>query len=1414
MTQVKENQMIKNTFIDLLENQNYQEALELFLEQFQKYIKQYKLTAIRNLMHLPEENLKDLLKMMDLALMDQWSRILVRKRYRKQKSPLTTIWYAEELIAEHKLIEAEELLKELEEEELSSELAEKLYFNLADALINMQRFREAFAYMEKCETASKDSMNSRWAYFYLHKGDWDTALEFLEKGKKDQRDGVISYVLLVQQYSMQGEMVKAESFLEEGLKEHPQYPKLLVEKIRFHYKEKQWNTMRECITQLASISPYHEYQKMFSFFEAEAFYQEERLDLLQQHLASHPGLTQQTHYKHFNGEKNKPVKKMNYKPVIQKYNFCVPACVQMALSMFSHEISQEEIAASIFDVAGSRISKAIGYLEEKGYSCRLFLGNEEKFKRLVDLDVAVMVTIDYLTSSHVQMVTGYDDNLQVFYIQDPNFRGLHQLEYQNFDKEFGNNFALSVAIVPSSEAEKLDFLIPDEHERMKKLLLLTEECDHPLELEDLTFLQEHAENPVIAAYSVKYLASNLDEELLEKFVAVTERHLTNSHYRNLTIAMAYAAVKKEEPAFQFLEKGLKNDPAYHYLKGRLSYYKGDYLAASNEFKKGIKLEPDDYILWSYLALSISNQGEIRDALRLSIIALDINDRDVFPLTNHGMILFDNEQYEEARNVFTTSLKMNKSNAHLWYERALCDRRLGRFHKAERGFKVAIGLDPDVPLPYRELANLYEFAYEDRKRAEDALKKGLTKTDESYPLLMELGEFYERVQNYDRARTYYSKAAEKTPEEPDAFLSLGALLREEGNVNEFFSYMNSLYNQFKDHHEFLINSGKIMWETATEGEMDETYFLQALSYMELGIKRTTSNLMEALELYTGLIEDTPFYRRGITFLEVERVHKENDLLFLCYIGCLYEQNGYLDKAKSYHEHALTLKEDILPLFRLGEIYFKNEEYKQAREYFQKVIKLDPYHEQAMLNLANIAGQEENKAEELHYLMEAFCLNPYCISVEAAIGLMDELSMLEDFLQRFRELELGKKKYDRAFLYDSMAYIYGKLGDIKEEWAYLNKALEYSPELPQLLHHQAKLFLKKGDLKRAKQKCLPVIQEDFHTREWYETLIEIYSKSKSIAKLEDDLKKLKLTDNEKSIVFMNSAAAYEKMVVNLVEESAIQQRKNLFKRLTGFTKLSYHMGLLTSFYETALKLDPENSLAAAWFSDFYLRIYLPDDSIKVLEQGLESHWDTDLAYKLATLYVNESVEMSEKKQLKNLVKAERLMETLAEEFDEPEYMNLLGYILFLQGRLEEAEAVYLQCLDIEPSVDKGYYYLGKVYVALENYPEAELAMKKALEVQPDYPDALNELAIIYRLQERVEEALQWINHALELHGQDLYFGYNRACYLSLLGRFEESAKQLSEVFELDEEGIFLEMSEDDSDLLPLKKSGLFPLEEMLN
>jgi tetratricopeptide (TPR) repeat protein len=1278
------------------------------------------------------------------------------------------------------------------------------------ALIQMQRFQEGFSYMKKCEQASGECMNTKWAYYYFNKGEWDKALQLLEVGKNNQEESALSYAIFVQHYSMQGDFIKAAVYLEEGLKAHPHYPKLLLEKIRVHYYQKQWNDLRESVSLLKGISPYHDYQKICDYYVAESFYEEEELDLLSQHLASHLDLTKHSHFKHFNGNKNKPIKTIPYKPVVQKYNFCVPACVSMLFSMFSREFSQEEIAESIFDVAGSRITHAIAYFEEKGFSCRLFLGNEERYKQLLKQNAAVMVMIDYPTSAHVQIVTGYDDNLRMFTIQDPNFREPHSLEYQNIEKELGNNLALSVAIVPASQANMLDFLDAEEDEKIKKLLLLTEECDNQLEPEGLHFLKEHSNDPIVAVYAVKCLAGFLEEELLDHFVGIVEQHFSDMQYRNLIISLAYTIVKNDQRAGQYLENIKTKDSVYHYLKGRLLYDHGDNVGAAAEFKEGLKREPDDYVLWSYLALSTTNQGKYKEALRLSEIAIDINSLDIFPLSTHGMILFDNEKYQEARTQFSRSIKLKKNSAHLWYERARCDKQLCDEHKALRGFKAALGLDPKVPLPYRELANLYEFSYEDRKKAEKVLQDGLVQTEDSPLLLQEFGAFYERNKEYDRARTYYQQAAQKAPEDSDAFLSLAGLLREEGKISEFFSYLNSVYDQFQDNNEFLINSGKMLWDTAIENELDESYLEQGLSFLEKGLRLTNANLEEALELYIRSIEDTPFYRRGIQFLESECAIREDKFFFICYIGCLYETNGYLDKAKSYYHQALVMKVDVLPLYRLGEIDFKNEDYEKAKVNYRKVLKLDPSHEQAMLNLATIASQEENNDEALNYLMEAFKVDPYSVSVESMLELMEDTSMMEDFLEYVQQLD--KKKYQASFLYDSLAYIYGKLGNLKEEERYLEMALADSAEQPQLLYHQVQLLIKKGELKRAKKECLHGVQENVHSREWYELLINIYSKTKSMLKLAADINKLKLSPREQSIAFMNSGAAYEKAVLELLEERASQERMNMFKKFTSFTKLSSRIGIAMNLYETAMTLDPENELAAVWFSDFYLQMLLADDAIKVLEKALQSHWSADLAYKLATLYVNERDEMDEKKQEEYLIKAEPIMEKLVAENEEPEYMNLLGLVTFLLGRLKEAEKIYLKCLEIEPGVDRGYLNLGKIYTQLGDFPQAELAMKKALELIPLDWGALSGLATIYRLQEKMDEALQLIDHALTLHHGDLHFQYNRACTLALLGRLEESAQQLKEVFAADEEGVFLNMAVEDQDLLQLREADIFPKDLM--
>lgn len=45
-------------------------------------------------------------------------------------------------------------------------------------------------------------------------------------------------------------------------------------------------------------------------------------------------------------------------------------------------------------------------------------------------------------------------------------------------------------------------------------------------------------------------------------------------------------------------------------------------------------------------------------------------------------------------------------------------------------------------------------------------------------------------------------------------------------------------------------------------------------------------------------------------------------------------------------------------------------------------------------------------------------------------------------------------------------------------------------------------------------------------------------------------------------------------------------------------------------------------------------------------------------------------------------------------------------------------------------------------------------------------------------------------------------SRACYYCLLGKLAEAADQLEIVFEMDEEGYFVELSEDNEDLSALK------------
>ena len=76
------------------------------------------------------------------------------------------------------------------------------------------------------------------------------------------------------------------------------------------------------------------------------------------------------------------------------------------------------------------------------------------------------------------------------------------------------------------------------------------------------------------------------------------------------------------------------------------------------------------------------------------------------------------------------------------------------------------------------------------------------------------------------------------------------------------------------------------------------------------------------------------------------------------------------------------------------------------------------------------------------------------------------------------------------------------------------------------------------------------------------------------------------------------------------------------------------------------------------------------------------------------------------------------------------NNLGAILLKLGKLDEAEVSFKKAIEYKPEFEVAYYNLGIAQEKLGRSDEAEISYKKAIEYKPDYFEAHNNLNIILR------------------------------------------------------------------------------------
>ncbi|EEL50875.1 bacteriocin-processing peptidase family protein [Bacillus cereus] len=1346
------------------------------------------------------EEFDTIIRLTDEGLMHQYSAFLIRYSYKKFPNMRTLSLYCDELIDDRKVLDAEKLLKDALEDikvdQIDSNILSKAYFTLVRCLVEMKRNEEALQYMKKAESYSTRPVFDKWGYFYIQTGEWEKAENSLLAGMDHKENEELAIYLLSQLYAYKGEQKRALQLIDDAIDQFPQVPYFYFEKVKHLLDLQRYEEMLTIIDKVNRILPYHSYKVYFTHLRAEALYKMNKIQDLSVLLKTEISLKESLYH---NIEKCPTGKKVRLPIVriVQKDNYCVPASLEMMLRIWGESRTQDEVANHIFDVTGSKFSDTVVYLEKLGYVCRYFKGTEKNYKALLDQNIPVLLSIDIEHASHVQVLSGYDDQLQAFFVQDPNFLEPLFIEYEKLQERYRYTDGLSIVFVPKEEKEQLSFLVEEEDVYFRKLFSLTdhlEEQDKQGIEELVSFLQETSENPYTWLYTIKHMDVEVNQEFILFCAERLIKKYPDSDFVKLHSAQCFIRIQDMERASDVLQSVEKknNQALYHFIHGRYSLEKEEYEEAISSFRSSLQLDADQPIAWSFLALSYMYIDQSEQGLKMSQIAIQRHP-DRFVFVNHGLILMDLERYEEAYEVFNDLLKEYKYEAHIWYERAKCAHQMGKLYLAIKGLQIAIQLDKEAPYSYVKLSEIYESDVEDRKSAEEVLLQGIENCEESSSLYVRLGDLHFQHDEFEEAEKIYKRALEKNNRDVYSHFGLIQIYMAKEQYGDAKHYILNMEKQFEQHDEFLMNAGMVLWDAEIELGANEEQLKIALSKLEDGIRCLKNNIASMLEEYVNRIEGTTFVQRGIAFLRKLGKERPDVIEYGCYAGILYESIGQYDQAIKRYNQAIKRRTSALPYCRIGESLMVLGELESAKKAYETCLEIDENFIGVHLKLAEIYEIEENRLKEQYHMLQAMLQDPVIVNMEYVAELSVENNLHKELLS---ELEKLAGKVNEMWRLDALAYVYGVMKEREKEQKLVEEALQMDEEHVEVRYHYAKVLVRKRD-SEAIPFVTSLIRQDIENERVFEVYVQAIEQQQKVSQIRDSLHLLPVKKKERSTAFMYAASALAERL------TAKQQNEELKKSI--FTRAFYRMKnrakeisritTVIDLFEISLRLNPKNSMAAQRLAMFYENGNMITEAIDVLQTSLESIWDVNTARQLVKILIEHGDEDEE--MLRGAL--EFIKQMVREEPNDYNTLLLHSNVLFMLGEEKQAEKICLQLIERMPFVSRAFLALVEIYQSEARFEDAISMLEEGVLHHPKNHAMFLALAASYHQIGKTEKAEELTNYILSFDSSDLLVRYNRACYLAVLKRNDEAKVELETVLHEDETGFFAKLAEDDEDLV---------------
>ena len=655
------------------------------------------------------------------------------------------------------------------------------------------------------------------------------------------------------------------------------------------------------------------------------------------------------------------------------------------------------------------------------------------------------------------------------------------------------------------------------------------------------------------------------------------------------------------------------------------------------------------------------------------------------------------------------------------------KRLGKDAEAVTAYQRAVELAPNNYYSHFALGQAYaillqhENAIETLNQAAKIAEETQTATPEDLTAIYKvLGRAYFRRDRVDEAIAAWTKIAELDPENIFTRIELADLLREQ-----------ELYEQAIAQHEAII-----------EFKADDPYRV-CLSRREIGnIHEAKGDYEAAIQSYDSALALTA----PGNWLRKDLQHRV--------IG-IYAADGNWEGLIEYYQKKLeTTPNEPERLGLLAAAYIENQQLEEGIATYQKSVELAPTNANLRLNLIAAfrnAERFEDAAAAYESLSEQ---DPDNFGIYRELGEL-YLHLQDEDKARATYQRMIDRDLENAGTHLILAEIYASNEWMDDAAAAYQQAVSLAPSNLDYIEYFGEFYFRQGDREKALETWNKMVAGDKEVAENYERLAQLLN-----------------TKN-----YRPEAIAASRKAVELMPD-VYRYREALAKLLT---ENGDYDAALTEYTEAA-KLAPNAFFAEEMDNqriELYRRQGVLIEKIETVETELENPElpATDSFAKqkrLAKMYLK----------LGNMTYAlEVILKAKAQQPDDVVINRWLADVYVMQGRRDDANAVYGHLIEMDSANAREYYEnIARSYLKVMDFDAATAAAKQAIAHSPRNPEGHQMLAEIAKQSGNYNSAIDSLKQALRLRPEAIDIRSELAKTYKLAGKPRQALAQYWRCWEL--------------------------------